>query len=1280
MGLYNRKKKSEVEETEKTVEKQPEEVIEIKPIIDEKYNQELYLELLRLRDGLRIEGKIKTGKSPRVCTDEVCMELAKLLPTKVSDLNTVPGVGKTFINNYGSEFINVILPYAINQGKITKNVALKTEAEVILQDLEKKLVNINRNNKLLYMPKVLNSKESFDLSLLSFHLDPMRIIFERGRRLNIAKQGMKGPDNKKIDYFNKLTQLQRNINRVKRDKGQNDLYIGYPFVEGRMPGERFDIKAPLVLFPVTLTRDMQSLDVKFDDSRDIVFNNTLILAYYKMNRIKKPLPDNVIDEVGRKEFLEKVINFYSEVGMKFIEDDPEEEIVPFISYRADEFPKYNAGELHIKKNIIIGRFPTYSSSIQKDFGKIIESHMVNPLLDDLLIGLDSNLKLDASNKDTPVEVSENDLIYINDLNSAQEEILSLIKKTDKLVIQGPPGTGKSQTITSLIADFANNEKTVLLVSEKKAALDVVYSRLGTLSKYTMLIDDVNNKDLFFRQMDNMTQISRPSNLSSPTTEEISNKIDICFSDLIRISNTIYQPGNFGLEPYRMYMMNDKLDPTDTEQLEKYAAYRNAFYDKMLDYDYPTIEGIYTKFKRSTMITDMNDCLDMRARHPWMMDLKGNLNEYEVEMAKSSLTSLRSEINSWRSSGFFSKILGKNKMKSQINDVFSKYWEYYSCHDPVTTYMEIDEFITGLNYYDDFMTLNNIYEELSDAEKMYLDVMHKLLMQDACSPNLINDDMFHFLLLQQIQKFETENKELLKSVDNFEIVQEELTELFNKKMEVAKGEIEFKLASQLKAITESKRFGEMQRVIELKRKWSVNKYIDKFDFELFRGIKIWLLTPDVVSEIIPLQSGLFDLVIFDEASQMFIEKGIPSIMRAKKVVIAGDHKQLRPSKLGAGRIGMDEDDLEDEDEDIPLIEEANSLLDVARFRYPGIMLKYHYRSKYEELISFSNHAFYKGRLYVSPNNRELDEPPIVVHRLDDGKWENRCNRAEAEKIVDLIKEIFRTRENNETIGVITFNSTQMDLIESMLETRCMEDSDFAVKYRNEVSRNENGQDVGLFVKNIENVQGDERDIIIFSIGYAKGESGRIVRNFGWLNQAGGENRLNVAISRAKLKIHIVTSFYPSELIVDDVKNDGPKLLKRYLEYCFAVSENNRVLASSILNGLDEVSITNDNSALDDKFCDQVYKDLLRAGFDVERNIGIGGYSIDMAIKKDGIYVLGLECDGRLYHSGLSTREREYHRRKYLESRGWKMHRIWSPSWWKSPQTEMDKISRILKSSS
>lgn len=208
-----------------------------------------------------------------------------------------------------------------------------------------------------------------------------------------------------------------------------------------------------------------------------------------------------------------------------------------------------------------------------------------------------------------------------------------------------------------------------------------------------------------------------------------------------------------------------------------------------------------------------------------------------------------------------------------------------------------------------------------------------------------------------------------------------------------------------------------------------------------------------------------------------------------------------------------------------------------------------------------------------------------------------------------------------------------------------------------------------------VQGDERDIIIFSTAYVKNENGKVTASFGSLSQDGGENRLNVAISRAKKKVYLVTSIKPEDLNVDSSKNKGPKLFKKYLQYVKAVSEGNNELTQEILYSVcDSVTSRNEEVHYDSDFENQVHDALKREGLIVDTQIGVSGYKIDLAVynKESSKYILGIECDGAAFHSSKSARERDIFRQRYLESRGWNIIRIWSKDWWTNPQKEVDKI--------
>ena len=415
-----------------------------------------------------------------------------------------------------------------------------------------------------------------------------------------------------------------------------------------------------------------------------------------------------------------------------------------------------------------------------------------------------------------------------------------------------------------------------------------------------------------------------------------------------------------------------------------------------------------------------------------------------------------------------------------------------------------------------------------------------------------------------------------------------------------------------------------------------------------------------------------LIVFSSLSK---RSNIPGMRTG---FVAGDEKQLRPTTtfmkryMGAGV----EDDL---DYTTQAALEVESLLDLAVSRYTSSNITYHYRSKNEELIDFSNKAFYNGSLQIAPNvSKNIRNKPIE-RILVEGKWSDRRNEEEAKRIVTLIKSILKNRKHNETIGVITFNVEQENCIEELIDKQCFSDTEFRNLYLKESNRNENGEDVSLFIKNLENVQGDERDIIIFSIGYAKNEYGKINATFGSLSNEGGENRLNVAITRAKQKIYVVTSIEPEELKVDTSKNIGPKLLRSYLTYVRAVSNGNSEEVKTILNGFGETISQKPRLSNLLPIENQIANKLNKLGYKTELNLGNSNSKISIAVydKKQDKYLLGIETDELVAKSSDSALERDVYRNEFLKSKGWKIFRVWSRDWWHNPTQVINAIVKEIE---
>ncbi len=428
----------------------------------------------------------------------------------------------------------------------------------------------------------------------------------------------------------------------------------------------------------------------------------------------------------------------------------------------------------------------------------------------------------------------------------------------------------------------------------------------------------------------------------------------------------------------------------------------------------------------------------------------------------------------------------------------------------------------------------------------------------------------------------------------------------------------------------------------------------------------MMSPLSVSLFLEADTYSFDTVIFDEASQVCTENAVGAILRGKQVIIAGDSKQLPPTNFFTTTMSDNDFDEPEEDDAYNDSSAYESVLDEAAL-LPERTLLWHYRSRHEHLIAFSNAKIYKGNLITFPSNIEK-APDIGVEYtyVPDGCYDRggrKGNVIEAEKVVDLIFEHLE-KYPDRSLGVITFGEVQQLAIDTILRRRRMEEQKFEHFFAED-------RQEAFFIKSLENVQGDERDTIIFSIGYAKDMSGVMRMNFGPLSRIGGERRLNVAITRAKYNVKLVGSILPTDINVERISADGPKLLRTYID--FAINGSIILQSESINPGFVQH---------DSPFEEVVYNFLTAKGYKVVTQVGCSGYRIDMAVMHptlSGRYVLGIECDGVSYHSARTARERDRLRQDVLENMGWKIYRIWSTDWIKDPVTEGQRLLEAVDES-
>ena len=414
---------------------------------------------------------------------------------------------------------------------------------------------------------------------------------------------------------------------------------------------------------------------------------------------------------------------------------------------------------------------------------------------------------------------------------------------------------------------------------------------------------------------------------------------------------------------------------------------------------------------------------------------------------------------------------------------------------------------------------------------------------------------------------------------------------------------------------------------------------------------WMASPLSVCQLIA-ATGTFDYVIFDEASQVLPEDAVPSILRGKHVIVAGDNKQLPPSTFFAA---ADED--EDADGDATAYE---SLLDMMIPFVKGFHLNWHYRSRDESLISFSNHHIYDDRLVTFPGpGGTAAMSHVFVDYIPNSDGQEDSSGGEVQKVVELVLHHARTQPGR-TLGVITMGIKHANRIQALLDREI-------ARYPTLAEFFDTGRPERFFVKNLERVQGDERDVIILSVGYGKDRAGNLPLRFGPILSAGGRRRLNVAATRAKEQVIVVSSFVYSDINSTQVRpGTGLEFLKNYLQYA---SSGGALLSHGELT----------NEPMNDFEAD-VYDALCAKGIEIVPQVGCSKFRIDLAAShptRPGKFVLAIECDGATYHSSYTARDRDRLRQQQLENLGWTFHRIWSTDWFMRRDEEVDRAVQAFQ---
>ncbi len=1146
---------------------------------------------------------------------------------------------------------------------------------------------------------------------------------EKSKRSRSVREDIKKAIRKETQA---LRVIEREIDEIEKETGRYELFVGYPFVVGAT--KDLQIKAPLLLFPVKIEIiDEFTVVLTKKTDQNVLLNKALIYAYANAKRLRLDEMETEFASVNKEPLkggVQSVLNYLKTFRIDF----------PYSDHSILSYDKAEPTLDPVIKNMcVIGRY-SMANSLYSDYTVLEKKRLYNDAVDTLL-----NLKPQKAAR-TKKRATASAIYPANFSDYAQNQVIKQISEKGNMVVYGPPGTGKSQTIVNIISDAVLRNKRVLVVSQKKAALDVVFNRLGDFNVKAMYINDAEkDKRFFYERCFDRHKATVKGSDTLKDIENLDEAINKRQKQLEQLSDLLNRKTDFGLSLSQMYASSYMLGKNSYE----YSIYKQLVDDdRLMKLTYGELSEAVISIKSNGTAQHYYDFRERQKKNPVIAYLKNDLGIHTIAQAKTELNALigtKTPIfdknkypyarqilayqGEFRSEDYSPLIKMTAKIQhpgaykarnasyalfpllpftlsrtSKIEDELKA--SFALTKEAISEYLRPYEFLTEVLTPDGYLTiadhlisgnsaiLSNIlaalnsyvenrdvftnFVNLSEAQKTVLEFAYSNATSES-KYHIIIDKILPIRIYHEILGLEEVYKDDLAKLSEYDSIRKDIIR-FNalkakevKRIALKKFDNEY--VDYFENSNDSKDY--LYQISKKQNFWPLRKTAEVYGEYLLKLFPCWLLSPENVSTILPLTKNLFDIVLFDEASQIFIENSLPSIYRGKQIVVAGDSKQLRPTALFMKRyMGGDYGDA---DYSTQAALEVESLLDLAVARFDSCNLTYHYRSRFEELIDFSSNAFYSGDLQVSPNTEKGKKVRPIQRIKVDGKWIDRHNEAEAEKVVELLKKIFKSRKENETIGIITFNVEQETAIEDIIDRECFRDESFRSAILKERARKENGEDVSIFVKNIENVQGDERDIIIFSIGYAYNESGKMVSNFGSLSVEGGENRLNVSITRAKKKIYVVSSIEPEDLKTDSVKNAGPKLFKKYLEYVRAVSDGNKKEARLILQGLSGVELQSP-SPLVRPVEEQIKEKLEKHGYKAEINLGNSKAKISLAVydPESERYLVGVQTESDATASSQSVIERDVYIPEFLISRGWNIMRVWNRDWWIHPQSVISEI--------
>lgn len=1122
-------------------------------------------------------------------------KLKKLLKTNANDLAIRPGYPKKIID---------LFPYVE-----------KDKLEAFLHDNSVEELTLSKNNDINNC--IHDLKDAQDFTSFNDILEKNNIFLSKKILKNLKDNFSTEKQKVLMWYGDESNLIAKNFFAISNEaetiaftKNIETLYLGAYFLSGDLKsGKR--IYAPILCYPIKIKADK--------------LQNTVTIVKTGEPFLNAKLAQFIVDEYGFMIDETKFTDEYNGDVIKFINflnAQLSELILNF--YKTDlDFTKLKLTRLSDTSNVPINIFYNAAVMLMEPKGNVIKKNIEEMLSlnvdDPFKMNVDLGWKHYYQNK----QIENDNLIEINrPLNIYQKYAIQSALNNDTL-IYGPPGTGKSEVISSIIANAIHHDKSVLISSEKQAALNVLNDRLGSLNKICLFIYNSGDKDKFYNCLKEMDDLLN-NYTDVPSQVNSSNEYKALLS-LIEI----YQQ----IKDY-----NQLVDLKSLYKRVNFSDYTNFFCES--NHNINVFSTIMNKLSldEKTMLSFCKLVCQMYDNYKESFDILFNskFNKYDANQL-NVLTSidnnfLRSEIF-W----YFMMECNEIKQKSGLLDKIKakKFTISFNVDNILKLLLEISK--------------NNNFQQLTKDDLMFMISLGKyqdleaLLMWKKFDEFLVKHEFSKYDWFYNVFNKYNNTKATLATKSSKDLLNHYIGQLINK-FNMQKQEFKERIRKCLRTST-------------LQRKPDINKLIKQY-YDVFKFLfPIWVLSPENVCSLIELKPGQFNYGIFDEASQMFVENAYPLVYRCETNIVAGDDNQMPPSNWFAK--SFDDEDEEFNEEADTENEAAESLLEKAKScGWAEFHLKNHYRSQHASLIGFSNKFIYDDNLEFSTRNG-INQNAIYVYNVN-GVWDENINDIEVKKVIQILKETANEYKDKKIL-IITFNKKQAERVIEAISQEFIR-TEIYEKFQNGM----------ICVRNLENVQGDEGDIVILSVSYGKNPLGHVNQHFGVLNRSNGYKYLNVAVTRAKEKMLVVKSLYASDITI--INNESANKFKEFINYVDKINDN------KLNDEDDELStITHSySSQLKEDIYNKLLQKVNKTEYELLNQYDVGKHKIDFAIqsRKTNMIKLGIEIDGFTKSSQTKDVLELLDRMNFLDNLGYRMLVITELEWLLHQDDIVNNILNLL----